>query len=114
MSFGQKVQDLRKEKDWSQEDLAKKLGTSTAVVSKYERDLVNPSVEVARKLCKIFKVTLDYLINDEETPDYLKDREMLDRFIFIQTLPEQKKEHILDVLDAYLRDYRAQKEYRRV
>ena len=47
MTFGEKVSILRKQLKWSQDDLAKKIGTSAPIIGRYERGEIKPSIEVA-------------------------------------------------------------------
>ncbi len=56
-----KILRLRKDKKWSQKELALMIGTSGPVLGRYERDEITPSVEVANKRAKAFGVTLDFL-----------------------------------------------------
>jgi transcriptional regulator with XRE-family HTH domain len=72
--FGKRIFELRKERDWSQPELGRMIDTSGAIIGRYERGDMGPSIGVARKLAEVFGVTLDYLISDAETPDTLKDR----------------------------------------
>ena len=81
------------------------------MVSKYERGEINPSVEVARKLSKIFEVTMDYLVDDSDTNAVFKNKKMLDRFSKILQMPEEDRAKITDVIDAYIRDFQARKTY---
>lgn len=65
MTFGEKIQKLRKEKGFSQEELAEQLGVSRQAISKWERDSGYPEIEKIIHMSKIFKVTLDYLLNED-------------------------------------------------
>ena len=67
MTFGEKIQKLRKEAGLSQEDLSYQLGVSRQAISKWERDNRYPETEKIVRMSKIFNVTLDYLLNDEGT-----------------------------------------------
>ena len=58
MTFGEKIQKLRKEAQ---------LGVSRQAVSKWERDNGYPETEKIVRMSKIFNVTLDYLLNEEGT-----------------------------------------------
>lgn len=49
---------------WSQDDLAKKIGTLAPIVGKYERMKIKLSIEVVSKLANDLDVTLDYLIGN--------------------------------------------------
>ena len=38
LDIGSKITQLRKQKDWSQDDLAKAINASRAIIGKYERN----------------------------------------------------------------------------
>ena len=65
MTFGEKLQKLRKEAGLSQEELAWQLGVSRQAVSKWERNSGYPETEKIIRISGIFHVTLDYLLNEE-------------------------------------------------
>jgi transcriptional regulator with XRE-family HTH domain len=52
------IANLRKEKNWSQTDLANQSGVSREMVSKYERGIAIPSVGAAKKIADAFGVSL--------------------------------------------------------
>ncbi len=110
--FGNRVLALRKQKGWSQPDLGKAVGTSGAIIGRYERGEITPSIEVARKLADAFGVTLDYLVGDKDLPNVLQDKAMLERWQAIDTLTPPERERILSVLDSLVRDAKARQAYR--
>jgi len=61
MNFGSIVVTLRKEQGISQADLADKLIIHKNVYSRYERNEVVTSVEIAHNIADILDVSLDYL-----------------------------------------------------
>ncbi|MCK4551288.1 MAG: helix-turn-helix transcriptional regulator [Tenericutes bacterium] len=65
--FHEKLRDLRKQKNMSQEDLANQLDISRQSVSKWESGLSMPDLENAIKLSELFNVTLDYLLKDRKS-----------------------------------------------
>lgn len=65
MSLGEKIKKLRKENNLSQEQLAEKLNVSRQAISKWEANKAYPDIENLILLRKIFDVTLDDLIIDE-------------------------------------------------
>lgn len=111
MAVGDKIQTLRKQHGWSQQQLAKKIGTSGPIVGRYERGEMTPSVDVAKKLAETFGVTLDYLVDDTGNIASIKDKAMLQRMMEIETLDSDDKKTIVHVLDSLLRDARAKKAY---
>ncbi len=62
MNIGERIYELRKSKELSQEDLAEKLGVSRQSVSKWETGAVVPDTENALKMSEIFGVTTDFLL----------------------------------------------------
>ncbi len=58
-TLGDKVKGSRRR---SRDDLAKAVGTSPAIIGRYERNEITPSVEVAAKIADALDVSLDYLV----------------------------------------------------
>jgi len=110
--FGHRLHGLRKQRGWSQPELGKKVGTSGAIIGRYERSEITPSIEVAKKLADAFGVTLDYLANDREVPNILQNQVMLARWRDIDALEPTEQERILSVVDSLLRDAKARQAYR--
>lgn len=65
MILADKIMNLRKQNNWSQEQLAEKLGVSRQSVSKWESGMSIPDLEKILKMSSIFGVTTDYLLKDE-------------------------------------------------
>lgn len=64
MNFCDKLQKIRKENNITQEQLADKLNVSRQAVSKWESGTAYPDTEKLIQISKMFKVSLDDLIND--------------------------------------------------
>ena len=67
MTFGEKLYELRKNSAMSQDVLAEKLEVTRQSVSKWERDEAFPETDKVIRIARIFGVTTDYLLRDEET-----------------------------------------------
>lgn len=65
MTFGEKLQELRKQVGLSQEQLAEKCSISRQSVSKWELGQGYPETEKLLVLCRALNVDLDYLLRDE-------------------------------------------------
>lgn len=61
MSLGERIYNLRTEKNMSQEELAEHLNVSRQSVSKWETDSAIPELEKLIKICDIFETSLDEL-----------------------------------------------------
>lgn len=111
MNIGERIIRLRKEKGWSQNELAKMLGTSGPIIGRYERNEMVPSVEVAKNLADAFGTTLDYLVDETGKQSEIKDKSMLNRIVEIEHLDQEDKKTMLQVIDSLLRDAKAKKTY---
>ena len=66
MEFNEKLQELRKAKGFTQEELAEALYVSRAAISKWESGRGYPSIDSLKEISKFFSVTIDELICTEE------------------------------------------------
>ncbi len=65
MNFSDKLQILRKNKGFTQEDLADKLNVSRAAVAKWEAGQSYPDIMNLIQLSEMMNVTVDYLVKDQ-------------------------------------------------
>ena len=66
MILAEKIMDERKKNGWSQEELADKLGVSRQSVSKWESSQSVPDLQRILEMSKLFGVSTDYLLKDDE------------------------------------------------
>lgn len=76
MTFGEKLQILRKSKGLSQEQLAARMTVSRQAVSKWELGESNPDMENVIQISNIFDVTTDYLLKDGEPSNSTNENTM--------------------------------------
>lgn len=71
IQVGKKLAKYRKENNMTQDDLADKLFVTRQLISKWEKGIGVPSLDVVIELSKIFKVSIEDLLclNDEEEFD---------------------------------------------
>lgn len=90
--MGQKIRQLRLQKEWKQKDLADRLGVNESTVSLYENYMRIPPYEILIKLCYIFGLSADYFLgidlNDAiRTP--------------LQDLSESQVRAVLTIIDEF-------------
>ena len=69
MTLGDKLSKLRKESNYTQEQLADILGVSRQAISKWESNTAYPETEKLLKLGELYQCSMDYLLKDaQETP----------------------------------------------
>ena len=66
MEFHEKLQELRKRKGLTQEELAEALYVSRAAVSKWESGRGYPNLDSLKAIAKLFSVTIDELLSGDE------------------------------------------------
>jgi transcriptional regulator with XRE-family HTH domain len=105
-TFGKRLGEVRKIKKMSQDELAKKLDVHGAVIGRYERDEVKPSIEVAAAIADALEVSLDYLVGNT---DLLLEKSVVNKIVDIQKLGTEDKAHVFAMLDAFLQSHKAKK-----
>lgn len=66
MNIGEKLKELRNEKNFTQPELAKMLNVSNAAISFWETNKNEPKASYLKELALIFNVTCDYLLGIED------------------------------------------------
>lgn len=65
MNLGNKILELRKKENLSQEQLAEKMNVTRQTISKWELNETTPDIKQAKELSKIFKISLDELTDND-------------------------------------------------
>ncbi|KIN80923.1 helix-turn-helix domain-containing protein [Clostridium botulinum] len=91
--FGDRLKELREEKDFTQEELGKFLNVSRQAVSSYEKGENEPTIDALVKIANIFNVSLDYLLGrtKERYNLNLEDKKNKDLIIDIIKVIEKYK-----------------------
>lgn len=71
-NIGGRIRYLRQSMGMTQEELAKKIGVTTATVSKYELNQREPNLKTLRLLTEILQISADELIKDYRGIDSIK------------------------------------------
>lgn len=97
MEFNKKLQQLRKNKGLTQEELAQALYVSRTAVSKWESGRGYPNIDSLKELAKFFSVTVDELLSPDEiiTAAENEKKELIGNYTSLLC-------HILDVFTALL------------
>ena len=89
----------------SQDEVGKLVGVHGAVIGRYERDEVKPSIEMATQLAEALEVSLDYLVG---STDILLEKSVVNKILDIQKLKENDKQHVFALLDAFIKQTKFQ------
>lgn len=97
MTVGERIQNLRKKKGYSQEKLATHLNISRQAVAKWEQNVCEPSLDCLISMAELFEVDLDYLITGKVTEE--KSEETIGEKA---TIIIKEKDNLLDKKDIIL------------
>lgn len=87
MNIGKKLKALREEKHLTQQEVAKRLGMTQGTYAIWEQKETNPTLEILKKITKIYDVSLQNLLGEK-----------------------QEAQDIIDLVDNYKNLYQEQKE----
>jgi transcriptional regulator with XRE-family HTH domain len=109
LNIGSKISTLRREKNWSQSDLAQQIEASREIIGKYERNENLPSIEMTLKMAKAFDVTVDYLLGEGEYSSY--DKDTIERLKNIQKMDANTKGVLFNVIDTYIQNFKTKQAF---
>lgn len=80
MEFSERLRELRKKENFTQVEVAEKLGISQPAYASWERGVKKPTQENLVKIAQVLNVSVDYLVgNSDYTEDKLDNIELLFR-----------------------------------
>ena len=104
MTFGQRIAQLRKDHDWTQEFLASKAGVHVRHVSRWETGRNIPHAKMKHRLAEIFGVPVENL-NPKEEPgplsDFLQDEELVQEIQMLRELDPTDRATVRQVIKAF-------------
>jgi transcriptional regulator with XRE-family HTH domain len=102
-AFGLRLKELRKQKGWTQKELAKQIDIRFAQLNKYECGMHIPPIEKLIQLSDILGVTLDYLVTgnrDQIKP--LHNVRLIERLQELERFDSDDQETIIKMIDAMI------------
>lgn len=109
MTLGEKIKQLRKEKNWSQQAFGEKINIAKSVVWKYEKDEAIPSGEVIKRIATVFGISTDYLLFDRTERDNIAkitDKTLLKQFEEVDSYTEEEREYIRYFLELAINNHK--------
>ncbi len=105
MTFGERLKQIRMDRNMSQEELATILETSKQVISRYENNQRSPKISIVEEYSKKLGVDINYLLGDEkkpesDSPDIELSKEEKDLF---RLVPPDRKQYVLGLIEGALR-----------
>ena len=101
MSFPQRLAALRKERGFTQQQMADKLGIHVSQLKRYEYGTSQPTVEVFKRITLGLNVSADVLLFEPEERGPVKNDLKL-QFEAVSKLPKKEQETVKTVIDSIL------------
>ena len=102
LHIANRLLQLRKERGLSQEELADQLGISRQAVSKWERAEASPDTDNLICLAKLYNVSLDYLLQTEDSIETIKTEQIKKEEVKIVVDEDAKKPKVLNMLSGLI------------
>lgn len=106
LQIANRLLQLRKERGLSQEELADQLGISRQAVSKWERAEASPDTDNLICLAKLYNVSLDYLLQTEDSLEAIKTEQIKEeaKIIVDEDVEDEdaKKPKVLNMLSGLI------------
>lgn len=104
-TFGQRLARTRKQRGYTQSQLADKMGLVQALISEYERDKLRPYHEMVARFALALEVSADELLGLDAPKQKHKapSLRLQKRMLQIEDLPAHKQKIILRTIDTILK-----------
>lgn len=103
-TIGKRLARLRRERGFTQVELAERIGVVQTVISDYERGKLRPHPDILIKLTKALEVSADVILGLEKPKKngLTVNRRFLRRLKRVDALPQRDQEALLRTIDAFL------------
>ena len=104
-TIGQRLARLRKERGYTQEELADKMGLIQALISAYELDKLRLHAEMVVRFAKALNVSADSIlcIKPEQNDNNKPSLKIIRRLKRIETIPPSQQKLLLKTIDTFLK-----------
>jgi transcriptional regulator with XRE-family HTH domain len=111
--FGKRLRALREESGLTQRELAARVNTQLAQISRYEHDFYLPNAETLVQLARVLQVDLNTLLlgksaSDADKSAPLKNVVLLERLPDIDDLPRDDQAMLVRLIDALIKSRKAE------
>ena len=105
MTLADRIKHLRKQKGWSQTELAEQIGVHLSHINRLETGKYKPSLGVLKKLAYALDVSLDTLAGEIDEPFAeitIEDKSLAQRLKLMESLEPEDKQAVIRVIDSML------------
>jgi len=102
-AFGSRVKEMRKNRHWTQKELANRIDVRFQLLNKYEGGQHIPPADTLIRLAKALDTTVDYLLTgDPIKGEPLANASLYRRFQTLEALNDEDRTTVIRVIDAII------------
>ena len=104
-SLGQRIARLRKERGWTQKQIAERTGLIQELVSNYETDKLRLNADMILRFAEVLDISADELLRGSKNPVQAKKQpsiKIVRRMEQIEALPLYQQRVLLSTIDHFL------------
>ena len=105
-NVGGRILEMRTKRDYTQEELAEKVGSVPSYIPNIERKNKCPSLPLLRKLVKELDTSFDYLLMDDFELDKQLEIKYKEMFKEIKKLDENTQQEFFNLADNIIKSFR--------
>ncbi len=103
MKFNEKIKALRKSANMNQQELATQLHIHVTHLSKIENGHLLPSIDIVQRMMKVFAVSADQLLNDNQNSVVeIQNHELNQQLALISQLDDDEKNALVKIINSML------------
>ena len=108
-NVGKRILEVRTKRDYTQEELAEKVGSVASYISNIERKNKCPSLPLLRKIVKELDTSFDYLLIDDFEMDKKLEIKYKEMFKEIKKLDDKTQEEFFNLADSIIKSLKTLK-----
>jgi transcriptional regulator with XRE-family HTH domain len=104
MNLAYRLKQTRLQRGLSQTQLGEQVGVHYTQIGRYEKGAL-PASDVLAKLAVSLQVSADFLMSgslEESAQEMISDRELLNQFKRLEMMPQEKKQVVKELIEAFL------------
>lgn len=114
MGIGYRIKEARERKNWTQTELAERIGVTGSAITNYENNISHPKESILYKLLDVLEVDANFLFQDEMhsvKPDMLSffEKDMINKYRKLDKYGKEAVENLLNTESKRIDDFEKQK-----
>ncbi len=104
MNLGENVKTVRKQKGWTQRELAERIESDASYINRIETGKLNPSIAALERIADALECSIDRLVKGKvkAAEIQIRDKDLSERMRLLDSLDEDDRKAMTHIIDALL------------